>query len=125
MLVFLEIPYGKRFNVATFRLERPVEPKKAEGLSPPTDDEIIVCRCGRVTKEQVRGEIRKGVRDLNTLKASLRTGMGACGGKTCNDLIMQIFREEGIDFKEVTPGTRRPLLTEVPLSSFIGEKEDE
>ena len=36
-------------------------------------------------------EIRKGVRDLNALKAFLRTGMGACGGKTCNELITALF----------------------------------
>lgn len=124
ILVFLEIPYGMRFNVATFRLDQPVEPKTPEGMQPPEDNEIIVCRCGRVTKEQVKDEIRKGVRDLNSMKATLRTGMGACGGKTCNELIMRIFREEGIDLKDVTPGTRRPLLTEVPLSAFVGDKED-
>jgi sarcosine oxidase, subunit alpha len=124
-LVFIEIPYGYRFDVATFRLEQPVEPQKPEGTKLPEDDEIIVCRCGRVTREQVKEEISKGVRDLNALKATLRTGMGACGGKTCNDLILQIFRQEGIDLKEVAAGTRRPLLTEVPLSAFVGEKEEE
>lgn len=124
LLVFLEIPYGDRFNVATFRLEPPVEPSEPQNKNLPDDDEIIVCRCGRISKADVRAEIRRGARDLNSLKATLRTGMGACGGKTCNDLIMQIFREEGIDLKEVTTGTRRPLLTEVPLSAFIGEKEE-
>ena len=60
---------------------------------------------------------------MNQLKAALRTGMGACGGKTCTELIQRLFREEGIDLKEVTPPTHRPLDMEIPLGVFAGMKE--
>jgi sarcosine oxidase, subunit alpha len=84
------------------------------------DDDEIVCRCERVTAGQIRTLVRSGVRDLNHLKAATRAGMGACGGKTCPNLILRIFREEGIAPAEVTPQVVRPLFMEVPLGAFAG-----
>jgi len=125
-LITLEVPFEDRLKVAGFRMqaERPVceEAPEAEGA---LDDEAIVCRCSRVKKKTIVGEIRAGVRDMNQLKASIRTGMGACGGNTCTELILRIFREEGVDPSEVTLPTERPLETEVPLSVFAGVKKHE
>jgi len=81
---------------------------------------MIVCRCERVTAGEIRGLIRAGVRDMNELKAITRAGMGACGGKTCPNLIRRIFREEGIPPEQVADLTRRPLFVEVPLGAFAG-----
>jgi NADPH-dependent 2,4-dienoyl-CoA reductase/sulfur reductase-like enzyme/Fe-S-cluster-containing hydrogenase component 2/bacterioferritin-associated ferredoxin len=85
--------------------------------------EAIVCRCERVTAGQIRKWIRQGIRDLNQLKAATRAGMGACGGKTCETLILQLYQEEGIPLKEVTLTTRRPLFMEAPLRVFAGVKD--
>jgi len=87
-----------------------------------TDDNIIVCRCERVSVGEIRKWIRAGVRDFNELKALTKVGMGACGGKTCTSLIEKIFREEGISFDEITPGTKRPLFIEVPMGIFANTK---
>jgi hypothetical protein len=35
-------------------------------------------------------------------------------------MIIRLFREEGIDLKEVTDRTDRPLFVEVPLGYFAG-----
>jgi hypothetical protein len=48
--------------------------------------------------------------------------MGACGGKTCTELILRLYREEGIDLDDVTLPTERPFVAEVPLSAFAGVK---
>jgi bacterioferritin-associated ferredoxin len=82
-------------------------------------DEII-CRCERVTAGEIRELIRSGVRDMNHLKAVTRAGMGACGGKTCTNLIKRLFREEGVSLAEVRESTQRPLFIEVPLGAFAG-----
>ena len=50
--------------------------------------------------------------------------MGPCGGKTCTELIMRIFRELGIDLKEIEPPIERPFTQEVPLKAFLKEEED-
>ncbi len=88
-----------------------------------TDDEIIVCRCERVSVGEIRKWIKSGVRDFNELKALTKVGMGSCGGKTCTPLIERIFRQEGISVDDITPGTRRPLFIEVPMGVFANAKE--
>ncbi len=90
---------------------------------PPLTDEAIVCRCERVTAGELRGWIRKGVTDVNQIKAITHAAMGACGAKTCESLILRLFREEGIPLEDITPGTKRPLFVEVPLGIFAGVKE--
>lgn len=88
-------------------------------------DDEIVCRCERVTAGEIRAMIRAGSRDFNEIKAVLRAGMGACGGKTCTPLIHRLFREEGIPPGEVTGPVPRPLFMEVPLGLFAGTVEEE
>lgn len=88
-----------------------------------SDDEIIVCRCERVSVGEIRKWIKSGVRDFNELKALTKVGMGSCGGKTCTPLIERIFRQEGISVDDITPGTRRPLFIEVPMGVFANAKE--
>ena len=122
-LITVEVPYEHRLKVAGFQ-PHPVAPPCETPVAEISDGEAIVCRCSRVTKDEIVGEIRAGVRDLNQLKASIRTGMGACGGNTCTELILRIFREEGVDPSDITQPTIRPLETEVPLSAFAGVKSD-
>ncbi|MCK4480198.1 MAG: FAD-dependent oxidoreductase [Candidatus Lokiarchaeota archaeon] len=88
-----------------------------------SDDEIIVCRCERVSVGEIRKWIKSGVRDFNELKALTKVGMGSCGGKTCTPLIERIFRQEGVFVDDITPGTRRPLFIEVPMGVFANAKE--
>lgn len=84
-------------------------------------DDTVICRCERVTAEEIREHLRNGVRDMNHLKALTRAGFGACGGKTCRTLIEELIRSEGIDPEEVTGFTERPLFTEVELGFFAGD----
>ncbi|MFQ6125532.1 MAG: FAD-dependent oxidoreductase [Candidatus Heimdallarchaeota archaeon] len=91
---------------------------------PKLPDEAIVCRCERVTAGELRKWIRRGVTDVNQLKAITRAGMGACGGKICTSLINRLFREEGIPAEQITPGTSRPLFVEVPFGAFARVKGD-
>jgi ferredoxin len=98
---------------------RPSEAPPA-GPSSPVTDETVICRCERVSAGEIRQLIRQGARDLNQLKV-LRCGMGACGGKTCEALILKLFQDEGIDLCEVVRFTQRPLVAEVGLGLIAGE----
>ena len=121
-LVLLEVPYSDALTVAGIRIqevESPV-PTKMSG----EDQDMIICRCERVGKKAIVEQLRAGVRDMNHLKAILRTGMGSCGGKTCRELILGICREEGISLSEVTPSSYRPFEAEVPLAAFCGCKKE-
>ena len=64
------------------------------------------------------------MRDLNELKAVTRAGMGACGGKTCRELILGVCREEGIRLSDVTQFSPRPFEAELPLFALSGCDSD-
>ena len=83
--------------------------------------DTVLCRCERVTLGEIVEFIRKNkVRDINQLK-SLRVGMGACGGKTCSQLVGKAFRLAGTDPAEVEPATQRPLFMEMPMGAAVNE----
>jgi Fe-S-cluster-containing hydrogenase component 2/bacterioferritin-associated ferredoxin len=107
-------------RIAGIRVQEPwVATSMAQYVARIADDEII-CRCERVTAGEIRALIRSGVRDMNHIKAVTRAGMGACGGKTCTNLIKRMFREEGVPLAQVTENTRRPMFIEVPLGALAG-----
>ncbi|MCK4452164.1 MAG: (2Fe-2S)-binding protein, partial [Anaerolineae bacterium] len=119
-LVRVRAPREIARHIAGIRVQ---EPSVAEPLARPvervTDDEIL-CRCERVTAGEIRALIRAGARDMNHIKGVTRAGMGACGSKTCTNLIKRVFREEGISPEQMTENTRRPLFIAVPLGAFAG-----
>lgn len=121
-LLRLSVPKDLALKVAGIRVKKRVLPEVPKEVGP-IPDEAIVCRCERVRAGEIRALIRQGVRDLNEIKAVTRAGMGACGGKTCRNLILRLFREEGVPLEEVTDFVSRPLFMEVPLGIFAGMEE--
>jgi len=89
------------------------------------EDTTMVCLCERVSVAEVKGYIKKGITDFNQLKAITRIGMGACNGKTCENLMKQLLRQEGIKPEDQIPHTRRPLFVEVLLEKFALENVNE
>ncbi len=124
LLVRVRAPKEIARRIAGIRVQEPWVTEPAESVHGHLADDQIVCRCERVTAGEMRALIRSGVRDLNAIKARTRAGMGACGGKTCPNLIKRLFREEGVPAAEVTDLTRRPLFMEVPLGAFAGVVTD-
>lgn len=121
LLVRLKVPKEWAARAAGIR---PCEEARSGSVAPrPLSTEAMVCWCERVKVEEIRALIRQGVRDLNAIKAATRVGMGACGGKTCRNLILRLFREEGVPPAEVTDFVVRPLFLEVPLGIFAGVEE--
>jgi NADPH-dependent 2,4-dienoyl-CoA reductase/sulfur reductase-like enzyme/Fe-S-cluster-containing hydrogenase component 2/bacterioferritin-associated ferredoxin len=104
------------FMIQDIELTKPL----AEAVIPiETADDAMVCLCERVKVGDVRALIRKGITDINQIKALTRLGMGPCGSKTCDTLIRQIFREEGVSFTEIVANTKRPVFIEAPLKNFV------
>jgi NAD-dependent dihydropyrimidine dehydrogenase PreA subunit/thioredoxin reductase/coenzyme F420-reducing hydrogenase delta subunit/aerobic-type carbon monoxide dehydrogenase small subunit (CoxS/CutS family) len=116
-LLMLEMPVGDKLKVAGFQIR---DPWPGDPVTDTVEDEDpIVCRCERVRKSEIVREIRAGVRDMNQLKAVVRSGMGGCGSKTCSGLIQRLFIEEGVPLSEVTLPSQRPLVAEVHLGDFV------
>jgi NADPH-dependent 2,4-dienoyl-CoA reductase/sulfur reductase-like enzyme/Fe-S-cluster-containing hydrogenase component 2/bacterioferritin-associated ferredoxin len=125
LLVTLAVPKAEAVRVAGMRVQDPkISEPVSIGPGACTGDDTIVCRCERVRAGEIRELIRQGVRDLNQLKI-LRCGMGACGGKTCRNLIMRLFEQEGIDPRDVVPFSERPLVAEVGLGMLAGERPED
>ncbi len=101
--------------------EKQMDPSRIYEKELPPDDAII-CRCERISAGEIKAAIRKGVRDINQLKALTRVGMGACGSKTCRPMIWRIFQEEGVDPGTVTDRVDRPLFVEVPIGVLAGAR---
>ncbi len=120
LLVRVKAPRAVAKKIAGIRVQDPAVTQPAAYDAKPIADEQVVCRCERVTAGELRALIRSGIRDMNHLKAATRAGMGACGGKTCPNLVKRLFREEGIPAAQVTDLTQRPLIMEVPLGAFAG-----
>jgi len=119
-LVRFQVPASVAKQVAGFRVQSAAV---CEALQKPviqerTPNEAMICLCERVTVGHVRDLIRKGINDLNQIKAITRAGMGPCGAKTCEVLIKGLLREEGIPTTDVVPNTKRPVFIEVPLAKF-------
>ena len=126
VLVTLRVDRALATRVAGIRVQDEAVTRPVDLLAPAlrsakdSGEDVVVCRCERVTRAAILEPIRSGVRDMNQLKAMLGVGMGACAGKTCGPLIEGLFRGEGIPAEEVVPFTERPLVAEVPMGMFAG-----
>ena len=122
--VSLEVPYDEVDRVAGIKIKETLSKKTAKTTNKVSNEEIIICRCERVTKKEIIDYIKKtNTRDINAIKAALRVGMGPCGGKTCTEHIIKIFKELGIEIKNVKEPVERPFNQEIPIKAFLKEKE--
>jgi sarcosine oxidase subunit alpha len=123
-LVLVEVPMKDKLEVAGFRIREPEDGAPVE-IDPLEASDPMICRCERVRKSEIVEAIRAGVRDMNQLKAVARSGMGGCGGKTCTEQVLRIYREEGVDLSEVTLPSIRPLVAEIHLGDFVKREGEE
>ncbi len=114
-LVKVRAPLAVATQIAGFRVQAPEVTGTLDQYVERLTDDLIVCRCERVTLGEIKAVIQTGVRDINEIKAQTRAGMGACGSKTCHHLIWRAFRDLGIAPEAITENVPRPLFVEVPL----------
>lgn len=124
MVIEIQAPKEYARKIAGIKIQNPEITKALDHYVAHIEDDTIICRCERITAGEIRKLIRDGYHDLNEIKAISRAGMGACGSKTCGDLIIRLFREEGIPIDEVVPQTKRPLFIEVTLGILGGAQSD-
>lgn len=124
VLIQVQAPREVAERIAGLRVQEPWIGDPLPEAVQPLQDEDIVCRCERVTAKEIRDVIRNGCRDLNEIKTLTRAGMGACGGKTCQALILRLFRECGVPMDQITGNVPRPLFIEVPLGILVGADAD-
>jgi sarcosine oxidase, subunit alpha len=125
VLIKVAAPYEIAEKIAGIRVQGPSTSQPLGEVVQRLEDDLIVCRCERVTLKDIKDVIKAGSRDINEIKALTRAGMGSCGSKTCGSLILRAFKELGIPLSEVTNNVPRPLFMEVPLGMFAGMDDPE
>jgi sarcosine oxidase subunit alpha len=124
ILVGVKAPKGIAKRIAGIRVQEEQVTEPMDRYVERLTDDVIVCRCERVTAGEIRKFIRiEGFTDMNALKFPTRAMMGACGAKTCTNLIKRIFKEEDIPESKVVENVHRPLFMEVPLGVFCEAEE--
>ena len=127
-LLTVEVPREIAKFVSGLRIIETIEPtpfefdpEHSENLA----DDAYICRCERVKAGEIRALIKEGVRDINQIKAVTKASMGACGGKTCLNMIKRMYLAEGIPLLEVTETPVRPVFIEMPIRVLANLGDDE
>lgn len=83
------------------------------------EDQMYVCRCEEITKEDVIEAVRMGATSVNEVKRLLRAGMGLCQGRNCNKTIERIIAQElGVPPYKVPQSTKRGPVRAIKLSGY-------
>lgn len=84
--------------------------------------DFIICRCEDIRKSQILKVIEEGARTIDEVKRLTRTGMGLCQGLICGRLVGQIISQKlGLELSLVSPGTPRPPIRPISLSTLLEE----
>lgn len=124
-LVKVQVPAAIAKKIVSFTIQQDEVSDPMENIVMPdklANDEMV-CLCERVTAGEVRDLIKRGITDLNQIKAITRAGMGPCGAKTCDNLLRQLMRQEGVPVADIVANTRRPVYVEVPLGVYAAGKD--
>lgn len=89
-------------------------------------DDIIICRCEEVTREEIEAAIADGATGMNELKRCTRAGMGLCQGRTCRKQVERILSEKtGISPENIKPSNYRQPVRPVKMEVLTKKREEE
>ena len=89
------------------------------------DNDIIICRCQEVTRQEILDAIADGAVTVDGVKRRTRAGMGLCQGKTCQRLVAKLIADQtGRPMAEILPPTSRMPVRPVKIG-IIGGARDE
>ena len=83
------------------------------------DRDRIICRCEEISYGEIIDAIKASRKSVKAIKWATRAGMGACQGRTCSKLIMQILVNVGVsDWETLKPDKPRFPLIPVSIESM-------
>ena len=89
------------------------------------EDDIIICRCQEVTRQQILDAIADGATTVDGVKRRTRAGMGLCQGKTCQRLVAKLIAEQtGKPMAEILPPTSRMPVRPVKIGVIGGDQDE-
>jgi hypothetical protein len=85
-------------------------------------DDTVICPCEGTTAGAARRLVAAGLREINQFKSATRCGMGACGGRLCEDVAARVLAHaRQCRRAEVGYWTGRAPLVPVALAALIGD----
>ena len=87
----------------------------------------MVCRCEKVSEQEIRETVRAGARTLDEIKFRTLAGFGRCQGGFCTSRVIQIMAEElGVSPMDITKkGAGSPILTrETKSAQEMGQRRE-
>ncbi|MDR1933088.1 MAG: (2Fe-2S)-binding protein [Spirochaetales bacterium] len=75
------------------------------------ENEIYICRCEEVTREEILAAIADGATTVKGVKIRTEAGMGLCQGRTCRRLISQMLARTRPPSDIYPPTIRTPVRT--------------
>jgi len=90
----------------------------------PGDNEIIICRCEEVTREEILAAIADGATTVKGVKIRTEAGMGLCQGRTCRRLISRILARTRPP-SDIYPPTIRTPVRAAKIREYTGREDDE
>ena len=89
------------------------------------NEELVICRCQEVTKQDIIDAIADGATTIDGVKRRTRAGMGLCQGKTCEPLVAKIISEEtGRPLSEILPVKKRFPVRPIKIEIFGGNDNE-
>ncbi|MDG1996764.1 MAG: FAD/NAD(P)-binding oxidoreductase [Emcibacteraceae bacterium] len=89
------------------------------GLLELIKNDVEVCRCEGITRDEIEQEIKCGGQSPNAIKSGTRAGMGPCGGRFCSEAQAMINQElTGKSREEIGLPTARPPLRPMPIDEI-------
>lgn len=87
-------------------------------------DELFICRCEEVTRQELEQAITDGAITMNELKRWTRAGMGLCQGKTCAKQVMAILAQKtGQKPADILPPTTRNPVRPMRIGCMTKEED--
>lgn len=114
-----------KLNGLGFILAETIMVKVKANYKSPDEVDSIVCRCEEIGREEIVAAIRSGARSIGAIARRTSACMGLCQGKTCQKLITQILKKEGVPMENIRPRTVRPPVRPVPVHSLGSEVKQE
>lgn len=87
------------------------------------EEDILICRCQEVTKQEILEAIADGATTIDGVKRRTRAGMGLCQGKTCEKLVAKLISEAtGKNMAEILPQKSRIPVRPIKIGMIGGEE---
>ncbi|MDR3201395.1 MAG: (2Fe-2S)-binding protein [Spirochaetales bacterium] len=87
------------------------------------EEEICICRCEEVTREEILAAIADGATTLKGVKIRTEAGMGLCQGRTCRRLISQMLARTRPPSDIYPPTVRTPVRT-AKIREYTNTEDD-